>query len=41
MKCTLMHKRIAVAEMEVDDAAGLIQRLVRSMRRIIFLWESQ
>ena len=27
MKYTLMHKRIAVAEMEVDDAAGLIQKV--------------
>ena len=27
MKCTLMHKRIAVAEMELDDATGLIQKI--------------
>ena len=27
MKYTLMHKRIAVAEMEVDDATGLIQKV--------------
>ncbi len=27
MKCTLMHKRIAVAEMELDDASGFIQKI--------------
>ena len=27
MKYTLMHKRIAVAEMEVDDTTGLIQKV--------------
>lgn len=27
LKCTLMHKRIAVAEMELDDATGLIQKI--------------
>ena len=27
MKCTLMHKRIAVAEMELDDATGFIQKI--------------
>ena len=27
LKCTLMHKRIAVAQMEVDDATGLIQKI--------------
>ena len=26
MKCTLMHKRIAVAELELDDATGFIQK---------------
>ena len=26
MKCTLMHKRIAVAEIELDDATGFIQK---------------
>ena len=25
LKCTLMHKRIAVAEMELDDATGFIR----------------
>ena len=29
MKCTLMHKRIAVAEMELDDATGFIQKIGR------------
>lgn len=27
MKCTLMHKRIAVAELELDDATGFIQKI--------------
>lgn len=27
MKCTLMHKRIAVAEMELDEATGFIQKI--------------
>ena len=27
MKCILMHKRIAVAEMELDDATGFIQKI--------------
>ena len=27
MKCTLMHKRVQVAELELDDATGLIQRI--------------
>lgn len=27
LKCTLMHKRIAVAEMELDDAIGFIQKI--------------
>ena len=27
LKCTLMHKRIAVAEMELGDATGLIQKI--------------
>ena len=27
MKCTLMHKRIAVAQMELDDATGFIQKI--------------
>ncbi len=27
MKCTLMHKRIQVAEMELDDATGFIQKI--------------
>ena len=27
MKCTLMHKRIKVAEIELDDATGSIQRI--------------
>ena len=27
LKCTLMHKRIAVAEMELDDATGFIQKI--------------
>lgn len=27
MKCTLMHKRIEVAEIELDDATGSIQRI--------------
>lgn len=27
MKCILMHKRIAVAEIELDDATGFIQRI--------------
>ena len=27
MKCTLMHKRIAVAEIELDDATGFIQKI--------------
>ena len=27
MKCTLMHKRTAVAEMELDDATGFIQKI--------------
>lgn len=28
MLCTLMHKRLAVADLELDDAAGLIQHIV-------------
>lgn len=27
MKCTLMHKRIAVAEIEIDDATGFIHKI--------------
>lgn len=27
MKCTLMHKQIAVAEMELDDSTGFIQKI--------------
>lgn len=27
MKCTFMHKRIAVAELELDDATGMIQKV--------------
>ena len=27
LKCTLMHKRVQVAELELDDATGLIQRI--------------
>lgn len=27
LKCTLMHKRIAVAKMELDDATGFIQKI--------------
>lgn len=27
MKCTLMHKRIAIAELELDDATGFIQKI--------------
>ncbi len=27
LKCTLMHKRIQVAEMELDDATGFIQKI--------------
>lgn len=27
MKCTLLHKRIAVAELELDDATGFIQKI--------------
>ena len=27
MKCILMHKRIAVAGMELDDATGFIQKI--------------
>lgn len=27
MKCTLMHKRIAVAKIELDDATGFIQKI--------------
>ena len=27
MKCTLMHKRIPVAEVELDDATGFIQKI--------------
>lgn len=27
MKCTFMHKKIAVAEIELDDATGFIQRI--------------
>lgn len=27
LKCTLMHKRIKVAEMELDDATGFIQKI--------------
>ena len=27
MKCTLMHKRMKVAELELDDATGFIQRI--------------
>lgn len=27
MKCTLMHKRLAVAELELDDASGFIQKI--------------
>ncbi len=27
MSCTLMHKRIAVAELELDDASGFIQKI--------------
>ncbi len=29
MKCTFMHKRIAVAEIELDDATGFIQKVGR------------
>ncbi len=27
MNCTLMHKRLAVAELEIDEATGIIQRI--------------
>lgn len=27
MKCTLMHKRITVADIELADAAGFIQKV--------------
>ena len=27
MKCMFMHKRITVAEMELDDATGFIKRI--------------
>ena len=27
LKCTLMHKRIQVAELELDDATGFIQKI--------------
>lgn len=27
MKCTLMHKRLAVADIELDDASGFIQKI--------------
>lgn len=27
MKCTLMHRRIVVAEIELDDATGFIQKV--------------
>ena len=27
MKCSFMHKRIAVAELELDDATGMIQKV--------------
>ena len=27
MKCTLMHRRIAVVEIELDDATGFIQKI--------------
>ncbi len=27
MKCTLMHKRLAVAELQLDDASGFIQKI--------------
>ena len=27
MKCTLMHKRIAIAEIEIDDATGFIKKI--------------
>ena len=27
MKCTLMHKKISVAEIELDDATGFIRKI--------------
>ena len=33
MKCTLMHKRIAVAELELDDATGFIQKIKKVYAR--------
>lgn len=27
MKCTFMHKQIAVAELELDDASGFIKKI--------------
>lgn len=38
LKCTLMHKRIQVAELELDDATGFIQKSGRCMRRSICRW---
>ena len=39
MNCTLMHKRIPVAQMELDDATGFISKYMKYMRQNIFLWE--
>lgn len=37
MKCTFMHKRTPVAELELDDVTGFIQKLAVSMHRSICL----
>lgn len=37
MKCTFMHKRTPVAELELDDVTGFIQKLAVSTHRSICL----
>ena len=32
MNCTLMHKRIATAQIELDDESGFIRRVQRILR---------
>lgn len=38
MQYTLMHKNIAVADMELDEATSSIQRIDAVYRRSIFRW---
>ena len=32
MKCTLMHKRIAVAKLDLDDETGFIRKIEKVIR---------